>query len=256
MKFQIRLGPAGSDGNTMKGIQHAKEIGLHALEIEFTHGVNMSNELAKEAGELAEKLGIKLSIHAPYFINMASEDKDKIENSKKRLLLCCEKAFHLKAKHVVFHAGYYGKRGKEEVYQIMKEEINDLMKRNNYKEVKLSCETAGKMGSFGNLNELLRLREEIGIDICVDFGHVYAIQQGHIDYSEVLKHFKGKHLHAHFTGIEYGEKGEKNHIPTGKDNWKELLSHLPKDKEIRIINESPTMVEDAVEGFKIWEKMD
>ena len=256
MKQLIRLGPAGSDGNTLKGIQHAKDIGLHALEIEFTHGVNMSNELAKEAGNLAEKLGIKLSIHAPYFINLASEDKEKIENSKKRLLLCCERAHYLKARYVIFHAGYYGKRDKEEAYQIMKESLKDLIRRNTHKEVSLICETSGKTGSFGNLDELLRLRKEIGVDICVDFGHVYAIQQGKIDYSEVLSHFKGKHLHSHFTGIEYGEKGERRHINMSKPDFKELAEELIKNKQdITIISESPITWEDSLKQKEILEKI-
>ena len=55
----IRLGPAGSPmKTTLDSLSYIKEIKLNAMEVEFTYGVRMKNELAKEIGKLAEKLDI------------------------------------------------------------------------------------------------------------------------------------------------------------------------------------------------------
>ena len=89
----IRLGPAGSSGlGNEKGIAEVKRFGLSAMEVEFTYGVRMKNEEAKKVGSIAKKLGIELSVHAPYYINLASEDRKKVEASKQRILQSCEKA--------------------------------------------------------------------------------------------------------------------------------------------------------------------
>ena len=111
--MQIFLGPAGipisAKGGTKEGIKKVKELGLHAMEVEFTHGVNMKNELAREVSQVREETGIKLSVHAPYFINLASQDPEKIKASKQRILQSCERAHYMGASPVVFHPGYYGK---------------------------------------------------------------------------------------------------------------------------------------------------
>src|SRR3989338_5638748 len=88
----IKIGPAGSSGlGNEEGIRHAKELGLSALEVEFTYGVRMSNDEAKKIGLLAQELGISLSIHAPYYINLNSEERPKVHASKTRILQSCER---------------------------------------------------------------------------------------------------------------------------------------------------------------------
>ena len=87
MKEQkIKLGPAGTGGDSLKGLEEVKEAGLDSCEIEFTYGVRMSNALAKQVGDKAKALGIQLSIHAPYYINLNSVDRAKISASKARIL--------------------------------------------------------------------------------------------------------------------------------------------------------------------------
>lgn len=256
MSSKIMLGPAGSNGNTLEGVEHVKKIGLQAMEVEFTYGVKMSNELAKKIGESAKKLDIKLSVHAPYWINLSSQDSKKREQSKKRILMSVERAHFLNAKYVVFHPGYYEKRNPEQVYNIIADEIKDLIKRNKYKEVKLTCETTGKQGAFGTLNELLRLKKETGIEICVDFAHIYARNNGKIDYDEIFRHFKHEHMHAHFSGIEYSAKGEKRHINMSKPDFKELAKEILKhNQDITIICESPVTWRDSLKQKEILEKL-
>ena len=59
----------------------AKEMGLDCFEYSFGRGVNMSRQKAKSIGESFKKQGIELSVHAPYFINFAGLEEEKIQNS-------------------------------------------------------------------------------------------------------------------------------------------------------------------------------
>ncbi|MFH2028755.1 MAG: TIM barrel protein [Nanoarchaeota archaeon] len=256
----IRIGSAGSAGlGNIEGVKYAKKLGLTAFECEFTHGVSISNPQAKEVGILAKELGISLSVHAPYFVNLASLEKAKITASKKRILTSCERAHHLGAKYVVFHSGFYMKRDASEVYSIIKEELNDLKRtiNDNKWKVELAPEVTGKATQFGDLDELLKLKKEVGCSLCVDFAHLKARNKGVVDYGAVFKKIKGiKHIHAHFSGIEWTDKGERRHLLLQEKDIKELLSYILRYKvDITIINESPDVYGDAVKIKKVLEGM-
>ena len=125
----IRIGPAGSAGlGNEKALEKIYELGLNAMEIEFTYGVRMSDSQAKKLGERARELDILLSVHCPYYINLASGEKAKLDASKKRILDSCHKAHLLGARYIVFHAGFYQDRTKKDTYNIIKKEIKDLIK--------------------------------------------------------------------------------------------------------------------------------
>lgn len=255
----IRLGPAGSPmKNTLDGLGYIKDIKLNAMEVEFVYGVRMQNELAKEIGKLAKKLDISLSVHAPYYINLASAEKQKIEASKKRILDSCERAHYLKASHVVFHAGFYGKLSDNECYEMIKKEIiemQDIIKENKWK-TKLAPETTGKKSQFGSLTELLKLRDEIKCDICVDFAHLHA-RNGSINYLSIFDQLSGlRHIHSHFSGIEFSDKGERRHLIMEKSNFLPLAKEILKRKvDITIICESPVTWKDSLKMKEIIEKL-
>jgi deoxyribonuclease-4 len=98
----------------------------------------------------------------------------------------------------------------------------------------------------------LRLVQETGCSFCIDFAHILA-REKKINYREIFKKFgKFKELHLHFSGIEYGEKGEKRHIVTGEKELKELIENLPKNKDIVIINESPDPLGDSLKAISIY----
>ena len=270
--MQIFLGPAGipisAKGGTKEGIKKVKELGLHAMEVEFTHGVNMKNELAREVSQVREETGIKLSVHAPYFINLASQDPEKIKASKQRILQSCERAHYMGASPVVFHPGYYGKYTPQETYEIIKEGIADIIDKIRERgwKVKIAPETTGKISQFGTLEELVMLLKEIGTNhctLCLDFAHMWARYQGKVDYRDVMKKIKTlklNHLHTHFSQIEYTEKGEKRHLtfddtmknPPVKEVCKEILA---SKQNITIISESPVLEIDSLKMKKIFENL-
>jgi deoxyribonuclease IV len=256
----VKLGPAGSSGlGGLKGVEETHRVGLDAMEIEFTYGVNMKNETAKAVGDLAKKFGITLSVHAPYYINLASAEKAKREASKKRILDSCERGHHLGAKHIIFHAAYYQKLSKDETYRLVKEAMLDMQAtiRKNGWNVVLSPETTGKGTQFGDIDELSTLARETGCGICIDFAHIYARNNGIIDYEAVMRKIKDlPHKTAHFSGINYGPKGEKSHKLTEPERVEDLFNHLKKHNiSITIINESPEPVNDALMMKKLREKI-
>ncbi|MCG2711087.1 MAG: TIM barrel protein, partial [Candidatus Omnitrophica bacterium] len=236
-------------------LKKLSKLGLKALEVEFTYGVKMPETLAQEIGSLAESLKISLSVHAPYYINLASLEKEKVNASRKRILDSCAKAHYLGATHVVFHAGFYQERDQEKIFKIIKAEVTCLIQeiKQNKWDTCLSLETTGKKTQFGSLDELLRMRQETGCEICVDFAHLLA-RNGKIDYDEVFNKLKSiKHIHAHFSGIEFTAKGERKHLLTqGKDIALLAEQVLKRKIDITIINESPRPLEDALKMRKIF----
>ena len=255
----IKFGPAGLGPvkDAISTLEMYKSAGLKACEIAFTYGVYIKREEdMKKIKAAAEENEIALSIHAPYWINLNSKEKIKIEQSKMRILRCCEVGHKLGATRVVFHCGYYAGIDKEITYQNMKKGIIDIqneIKKKGWK-VKLCPETMGKINVFGSIEEIARLVDETDCGFCIDFAHILA-RDKKIDFGLINKKFgKHKKWHCHFSGIEYGEKGEKRHLHTERKDWKNLLENLPKDKEIVIINESPDCVEDSVEGLNISRK--
>ncbi|MCX8194060.1 MAG: TIM barrel protein [Candidatus Pacearchaeota archaeon] len=257
-KKEVRFGPAGFGMPALEALPKLKELGLNAAEVEFTYGIRMSIADAKKIGELAKKLDIKLSVHAPYYINLASDDKKKIELSKHRILESCERAHWLGAENVIFHAAYYGKHSKEECYEIVKRaifEMQQVIKKNKWR-VSLAPETTGKSSQFGSIDELLKLAKETGCSFCIDFAHLEAREQK-IDLKEIFDKIKKfKHIQSHFSGIEYTAKGERRHIVTPESKLRELLSYIKRyNLSITIINESPFPWEDSIKGLKIWKSL-
>jgi len=236
-------------------LQEYHKLGLKACEIAFTYGIYIhKKEDALAIGKEAKKLGIKLSIHAPYWINLNSNEKVKIEQSKKRILDCCEIGEWLGAYRVVFHPGYYGKKAKEESFEIIKKEILELqgeIKRKKW-EIELAPETTGKVNVFGSIEEIAGLVKETGCAFCIDFAHVLARYKDY-SFDLIKKNFPQEKWHCHFSGIEYGEKGEKKHKTTSENEMKKLISFLPKNKDIVIINESPNPVGDSVKMLALLE---
>ncbi len=260
----IRFGPSGLGGKeeAIAVLEKYHELGLKACEVAFTYGVYLDKKSAEEIGKKAKELDIYLSIHAPYYINLNSEDKTKISASKKRILDCCEVGHSLSnGKHktpIVFHAGFYSKLMPEEAFQNIKKEILELMVEIEKKKfnVILCPEVMGKRNVFGSIEEISRLVNESGCGFCIDFAHVLA-RYDKSNFELIEENFgKFKEWHCHFSGIDYGDKGEKNHKHTEEKEWKNLFGFLKNQKnEITIISEAPNPVGDAKEGLELWNKI-
>ncbi len=252
-------GRAGLGPDPIGELERLNKLGLRLCEVAFTYSVYMNNEQAKLVGEAAKKNNITLTIHGQYYCNLASKEKSKIEATKKRILKAIEVGHHLNAKYVVFHAAFYQGMDKEEVYQQVKKEVlemEEIRKKNGW-ETKLAVETTGKGSQWGDLDEVIRLANETGIGFCVDFAHLYARDNGHIDYDLVfgkLKQFK--EIHCHFSGINFTAKGERSHKIMEQEKIEELAKYFKKyGINATITSESPDTVNDAVRMKGAFEKM-
>ncbi len=263
--MNIRFGPAGNiAGSILESIPEVKAQGLNCQEVEFVHGVKMSLDKAKEAGALSFAHDVKLSIHCPYYINLCAKEKEKRESSMRHIFQSCERGHYLHAKYIVFHPGYYLDWGAEKTYALIKEAMLEMMttiKKEKW-DVLLAPETTGKGTQFGTVDELLKLRKEIGSTLCVDFAHIYARNNGVIDYPEVFRKLIAanlRELHCHFSGIEYGPKGEKKHLIMEEAFFLPLAKELKKNEkafdEVSIICESPITYKDSLKMQKIWNNL-
>ena len=266
---RVYIGPAGvpigarerkKSAGTLDGIRYVSEVGLNAMEVEFVQGVRMNREAAQEAGELARELGVRLSVHAPYFINLCSEEAEKVEASIKRLQESLDRGETMDATVVVFHPAYYGKLGPEGCYNAVKDavlRVLDWMRESGITHVRLGLEVMARKSQFGSLEETFRLVREVNnpqVVAVIDWGHVYARNGGSIDYRAVLnmwrEYFGDQPMHTHFTCVKY-KNGEwvDEHEPMDTNNppFEPLARELAgEDIEITIINESPLLEKDAL----------
>jgi deoxyribonuclease-4 len=250
--------PASAKGSgAAEGVRRVAELGLTAMEVEFVYGVNMGAAAAKELGEAAREAGVRLSVHAPYYVNLCTDDRAKLAASKKRIMDSAERAEAMHAGVIVFHPGFYGKLDKAEAFDRVAAACTELSD-NAPKNVKLGLETTGKSGAFGTLDEIVEICKSVhGCVPVVDFAHVYARQGGKIDYGKVfdaLEPLKLPHLHSHFSGIEYTQKGERMHLPVGKPAFKPLAQEILKRKlGITLVCESPLLEMDALRMKRVLE---
>ncbi len=257
---------------SINGILRVKELGLDAMELEFVRGVRMSDDMAYKVRNVSEAAKIVLTAHAPYYINLNSPDKSKVEASINRILDTARVAFKAGGWSIVFHPAYYGKDSAEVVYDRVKEALKRVIKtlKDEGIEIWVRPETSGAVAEFGTLEEVVKLSQEIeNVLPCVDFAHIHARNKGKYNsYDEFTRIFEYlekelgkevlKNMHMHFSGIEYGDKGEIKHLNLEESDfkYKELAKAL-KDYSIEgvIISESPNIEGDAMLLKRIYNEV-
>lgn len=251
------------DRNTLNGIAHVRKLGLDAMELEFVRNVNITRELAPKVKEEAKKNNVELTCHGQYFINLNSHDKDKKEASVQRVLNAARRAYECGAKSMTFHAAFYQGDPDEKVYETVKSALKNIVKTLQDESVKIWVrpETTGKPSQFAGLKEILQLSQEIDMVLpCIDFAHMHARTGGknntYEEFCEMLSSVEktlGKealtNMHIHMAGINYTEKGERNHLNLKESDFRyeELIRawHEYKIKGV-VICESPNIEKDAL----------
>jgi len=253
---------SASDRSVLAGVRRIRELELDCMEVEFVRGVRIKKEVAEQAGKAAAELRVILTCHGPYYINLNAEEPDKKKASSSRILETARAAQWLGAKSITFHAGFFLKQDREQVYGVIKKalaEITSTVAQEGL-EVRISPELTGKETQFGSLEELLRLSSEVdNIHPCIDFSHYHArtggAQNSYEEFCQTLEKTEKalgrqalEQLHMHVSGINYTAKGERNHLnlPESDLKYKELLRAL-KDFKVggTLICESPNLEEDA-----------
>jgi deoxyribonuclease-4 len=255
----------------LNGIKRIAELGLGCMELEFVYGVRMSDSEADQVANTARKLKIKLSAHAPYYINLNAHEHEKLISSQDRLLQTARVASLCGASNIVFHPAFYMKDDPQEVYtrvkQILVGIVAEARKTNQY--LWLRPELMGKGSQFGSLEELLNLCSEVpGLAPCIDFSHLHARAGKYNSYYEfkaALNQIEKKlgrayldNMHIHLSGIRYTKAGESSHLNLRESdmNYTELLQALKElDAKGTVICESPNLEDDALHLQETYNKV-
>lgn len=277
----IRFGPSGnSDSFYEQGFKSSvqmpgwlKDKGLDAYEYQCSKGVKITEKTAGELGKAARENDIFLSIHAPYYINMASEEIEKQKKSIDYILESMKAARWMGAKRIVVHTGSCSKidRGVALIRatRVLEDALHEADNM-GYTDITICPEVLGKINQLGTLEEILEMcKIDERLIPTVDFGHLHARGMGALnkieDFNKVILEIENsigidrlRVLHCHFSRIEFTTGGEKKHwtyddTQFGPD-FDPLAEIIYKKKlEPVIISESRgTMAEDAIKLRNIY----
>lgn len=256
-------------GGSVGGVLHSAELGLFSLELGWVRSVRVSEKTCALIKSTAEENGVSISVHAPYFINLNADDEEW-PKSRKRLMDAAYYGNLAGATDIVFHPGSYFQHPPEEVLPIAIQRLQNCIEelRAGKNEVILRPEIMGKSAMLGSLDDTLKMSQAMeGVQPCLDVAHLFARPgDGSInsydqwtqtleDYGNALGENSLKNLHIHISGIDYGEKGEKEHLPLDESefDYKVFLKALNDfDCQGRILCESPILEEDALKCKQTW----
>ena len=279
MALSFRFGTVGSPigtpkkpGGSVGAIGFSKSIGLTAFELGWVQSVRVSEETCAAIKQTAKEEGVALSVHAPYFFNLNATDEEW-PKSRKRLMDAAHYGNLAGATDIIFHPGSYFERPPAEVLKVsiprLKSCADELKKKGN--PVILRPETMGKSAMLGSLEDTLAMSKALkNVQPCLDFAHLHArpgdgTMNTVKEWTRLLEAYQAalgkdalKNLHVHLSGIEYGPKGEKNHLALKESDLKiNFLFEVLKEFGCagRILCESPIMEEDALNMKKAWMKV-
>jgi len=264
---KLLFGTAGVPNSTAKknnpveGVKRIHELNLDCMQLEFAHGVRMKEEVSSALRKVSYELGIPLTSHGPYYINLNAREQDKIDSSVERIIQTAKISDLCGAESMTFHAAFYMKDSPYDVFDLVEKSLNVIEERLSRLdiEIELRPELTGKTSQFGSLEELISLSKSVNsCKPCMDFSHLYARTGSVNDYNgfcetlETLKNELGpsalNEMHIHISGISSNSKGDLKHLNLEKSkfNWKDLMKAL-KDMNCKgyVICNSPNLEVDA-----------
>ena len=277
----IKFGPAGFCDEFLEKYSHTEEIpmwlkqhGLDAYEYAFNKGVRITDEKAIKIGQIFKENNIELSVHGPYYINLANPDELMADKSKGYILESLKKMKLMGVKRLVVHPGSLMKNSREVAFELVMARLKELvvlLDEYGFNDIYVCPETMGKHGQVGTVEEIAQMCAiDKRIIPTLDFGHINAYTLGGLkteeDFKNVfltLEKYMGeryKNVHIHFSKIMYGPKGELKHLTFDEDDEYgpdfQLLAKVLKDLDISatIICESRGLqTRDAVKMKNIFE---
>lgn len=247
-------------GSYTQAFDVLKEMNLDGMELEFVHGVRMSDDNRIFVKEMAKNFVI--TAHGPFYINLNSKEEEKIEASVQRIIDTAAVAAQAGAFSITYHAAFYMGGDKETVFEQVKTQtkrIIDILENEKIK-VWVRPETTGKATQWGDIDEIINLSKEFEQVLpCVDFSHLHARSAGEYntydEFSKVLEkmgnnigQYALENFHGHLAGIEYTAKGEKQHLNLENSdmNYKDLIKVM-KEFGVKgaLVCESPNIEDDC-----------
>ncbi|MDR0947600.1 MAG: TIM barrel protein [Ruminococcus sp.] len=208
--------------------EYLEKFRLTAYEYECGQGVRISEDSAVEIGKTLKEKGIAVSLHTPYFISLSSTEEEKRLGSISYILSSAKAVKALGGTRIIIHSGSCSKITRQEALTLavstMKSARSALIE-NGLEDIVCCPETMGKINQLGTLEEVIEIcKTDETFCPCIDFGHLYARTLGGLrtkeDYAHILDTltnelgtYHGSNFHAHFSRIEYTQKGgEKKHL--------------------------------------------
>lgn len=280
----IRFGPSGNSESfyeqgyksSVQMPEWLRKMGLSAYEYQCSKGIKIGEKTARQIGEQAAINNIFLSIHAPYYINMASPEKVKRDNSKKYIIKTLMVAKWMGARRVVLHTGSCSKQERKKALNTAIETLKEVLAEADemgLSEITLCPEVLGKINQLGTLEEIISMcKVDERLIPTIDFGHLHARGKGSLnsvkDFENVFDIVENKlgkerlkNIHCHFSRVEFSKGGEKRHWSIDDKDYGpefEFLAEALCEKEIEpvIICESRhNMAEDALKLKNIYEEI-
>lgn len=272
----FRFGTVGSPTSTPKkpggsvgAVLRLREMNLGGLELGWVRSVRVSEDTCLKIKEAAQEKDVLISVHAPYFINLNADDEEW-PKSRKRLMDAAHFGHLAGATDIVFHPGSYFGLGPSEVLPKAISRLEGCVQelRENGNPVVLRPETMGKSAMLGSLQDTIEMSKKIpGVLPCLDFAHLHArtgngTLNSYEEWARLLENYAHElgdsalvDIHAHLSGIEYTEKGEKNHLLIEESDFdmRGLFQALSEfNCRGRILCESPNLEEDALLMQSVW----
>lgn len=227
-------------GGYPRAFEILKEMNLDGIEVEFVHGVRMSDDTRKLLKQISSEQNFVLTSHGPFYINLNSKEPDKVDASVQRIVETAQAAHDFGGYSITYHAAFYMGGDKETVFKQVFEQtkkIVNILEENKINDVWIRPETTGKSTQWGDYEEIIRLSKEFEIVLpCIDFSHVHARTGGkyntYDEFCKILDRISQElgqraidNFHAHLAGIEYTAKGERRHLifEQADMNYKDLL---------------------------------
>lgn len=274
--LSFRFGTVGSPtsapkkpGGSVGAVMRLAELGLYSLELGWVRAVRVTEETCAAIKASAQEYDVSLSVHAPYFINLNADDEEW-PKSRQRLMDAAHYGNLAGASDIVFHPGSYFERPAQEVLPLAIERLKGCVDelRSAGNPVTLRPETMGKSAMLGSLEDTLAMSQAIpGVIPCLDFAHLHArVGDGSMNtydewrraldaYARALGEETLLNLHVHLSGIEYGPKGEKEHLKVEEADLdvRAILRALhTAGCRGRILCESPALEDDALLIRQMW----
>lgn len=278
--MSAKFGPAGNAESfpyksSVDAPRWLSSLGLDAYEYQCGKGVNVGEETARKLGAAAAANSVALSLHAPYFINLANPDPESLKKTTGYIIAACRAADWMGAARVVIHSGALMKRTRREAQDIALNSLKEIVAAvdgEGFGHITLCPETMGKINQLGDLDEVLELCTlDERLTPCIDFGHLYARTLGELEgheacvsmldrVAEVLGEERASRFHSHFSKIQFTlGGGEKMHLTFDQDEFGPDPAPLMAEIARRgwnptfICESAGTQAEDAVTMKKLYQ---
>src|SRR3990172_917838 len=226
----IRFGISGlpPDGDDAGFLDDLVRRGHHAFEFAFTSGFPWKERRCEAFGRLAAERDIAISIHAPYFAILTSDDPEKAKLTRSAVEHTMKLGHAFGSRVIVAHTGYVKRRTSEQLHELAAESLAVIEPKVRHLGVALGLEVGGSDRAFGTLGDIALIARTFPfVHPVVDWAHVHAMSGGALTtvdnflgvFAFLRDNFPGwalDPLHCQFTDNEFGHTGEIRHVPYGQ----------------------------------------